>query len=87
MSDKHWPAHRTGRDDDVLVTMAAHRVSFEVQLFRGKLFVDFGPSCGMQLTVEQARGLRDLLDAGIADAETDAQELAVYRVDLVKAVA
>ncbi|KZM73307.1 hypothetical protein AWN90_32105 [Nocardia terpenica] len=63
-----YGSHRTGVDDDVLVTMAARHVSFEVHYFRGKVHVDLGSSCGMQLTVEQAVALRQLLDAGIADA-------------------
>lgn len=63
-----YGAHVTGIDDDVLVTMAMHHVSFEVHHFQGKVHVYFGTSCGMQLTVEQAIGLRELLDAGIADA-------------------
>ncbi|MEV2226234.1 hypothetical protein AB0E01_41215 [Nocardia vinacea] len=86
MSDKYWPAHTTGVADDVLVMMHADNVSFKVQLFNGRLFVDLGSTCGMQLTLTQAQGLRDLLDAGIADALAD-QEINAYHVDLVKAAA
>ncbi|MGY4103978.1 hypothetical protein ACW2Q0_31165, partial [Nocardia sp. R16R-3T] len=63
-----------------------HRVSFEVRYFDGKILVYIGHHCGMNLSVEQARGLRDLLDAGIADA-LDAAQAAASRVNLVKAVA
>ncbi|MET8875577.1 hypothetical protein [Nocardia sp. NPDC004604] len=83
MSEKFYPRHTTGRDDDVLVMMAHHGVSFAVVYFDGKIIVRIGPDCGMHLSVEQARGLRDLLDAGIADA----LDAAASRVDLVKAVA
>ncbi|MFI9506802.1 hypothetical protein [Nocardia sp. NPDC052566] len=84
MSDKYYPVHRTGRNDDVLVTMAAHAVSFEVHFYGKKVFVRFGTSCFMQLDLSQAVALRGLLDAGIADAIADQQS---GRVDLVKAVA
>ncbi|WP_433599136.1 hypothetical protein ACQPXH_26170 [Nocardia sp. CA-135953] len=83
MSAKFYPRHTTGRDDDVLVTMAHHGVSFTVVYFDGKIIVRLGDYCGMHLSVEQARGLRGLLDAGIADA----LEAAASRVDLVKAAA
>lgn len=85
MSDdkKLWPRHSTGKNDNVLITMAAHHVSFETQWFGGKVFVTFGPDCGVQLTVAQARDLRALLDAAITDAESDLTD----RVSLLKAVA
>lgn len=89
MSEKFYPRHATGVDDDVLVMMAAHHVSFAVHCWNGKLHVDFGPACGMQLTIEQAQDLRNLLDLGIADLlEALAErEAAQSRVDLVKAAA
>lgn len=86
MSEKFYSPHTTGVDDDVLITMAMHHVSFSVQYWDGKVHVDFGPHCGVQLPVEKAQALRSLLDAGIADA-LQAQALAARRVDLVKAAA
>ncbi|WP_330233969.1 hypothetical protein OHA40_16850 [Nocardia sp. NBC_00508] len=87
MSEKYYPRHTTGADDDVLVTMAVHHASFEVHYFAEKVMVNLGGvGCGMHLTVQQAQAFRALLDAGIADALAD-QESATYRVDLVKAVA
>lgn len=71
MSGKRYPSHTTGLDDDVLVMTAHHQVSFEVHYFRGKVHVRFGSSCGMQLRLSQAMALRDLLDAGIADARDE----------------
>lgn len=86
MSEKHYPRHTTGHDDDVLVTMSHHGASFKVVYFDGKILVYIGHYCGMHLSVEQAQGLRGLLDAGIADA-LDAAEAAASRVNLVKAAA
>ncbi|MFI9406245.1 hypothetical protein [Nocardia sp. NPDC052316] len=86
MAEKYYPRHTTGADDDVLVTMAVQHVSFDVHYFDGKILVYFGSACGMHLSAEQAQSLRDLLDAGIADA-LDARESASARVDLVKAAA
>ncbi|MFI7670820.1 hypothetical protein [Nocardia sp. NPDC049526] len=86
MSKKHYPRHTTGHDDDVLVMMAVHHVSFSVRYWDGKIHVDFGSSCGVHLTPQQAQAFRDLLDAGIADSR-DAAEAADVRVDLVKAAA
>ncbi|MBF6352967.1 hypothetical protein IU449_00125 [Nocardia higoensis] len=58
-----------------------------VSLFRDRLFADLGP-LSLQLTLEQARLLRDLLDAGLRDAaDAGHVEATGYRVDLVKAVA
>ncbi|WP_433756429.1 hypothetical protein [Nocardia sp. CA-135398] len=83
MSDKYYPRHTTGHNDDLLVTMSQHHVSFEVVYFRGKVLVFFGPHCSLHLSVDQAQAFRDLLDAGIADA----LDAAASRVDLVKAAA
>jgi len=58
-----------------------------VSLFRDRLFVNVGP-LSVQLTLEQARLLRELLDAGLRDAAEGGHPEAIgYRVDLVKAVA
>ncbi|WP_280409134.1 hypothetical protein [Nocardia brasiliensis] len=84
MSKKLYPDHTSGADDGVSLL---HSISgsFRVAMHKGRVQVNIG-SAFMVLELEKAVLLRDLLDAGIADALTDAAESA-YRVDLVKAVA
>ncbi|MFI2478159.1 MULTISPECIES: hypothetical protein [Nocardia] len=56
--------------------------ALSVHYFSDRMFVDLG-SITLQLKVEQARLLRELLDAGLADVAA----ASAYRVDLVKAAA
>lgn len=84
MSEKFYPDHTSGADDDVSLL---HRSSgsFRVAMYKGRVHVYVG-SAYMILELEMATLLRDLLDAGIADALAYLAESA-DRVDLVKAVA
>ncbi|WP_280449920.1 hypothetical protein [Nocardia brasiliensis] len=84
MSKKFYPAHTSGADDDVTVLHSTSG-SFRVRMFEGRVHVYVGTAY-MLLELEKATLLRDLLDAGIADALADLAESA-DRVDLVEAVA
>ncbi|WP_280391762.1 hypothetical protein [Nocardia brasiliensis] len=84
MSEKFYPAHTSGADDDVTLCHSTSE-SFRVAMYKGRLHVYIG-SAVMLLELEKATLLRGLLDAGIADALAYLAESA-DRVDLVKAVA
>ncbi|MBF6368917.1 hypothetical protein IU469_24825 [Nocardia puris] len=82
-----WPDHVSGVDDDVMLSVAVTG-SFRVACYKARIQVHIG-SAWMILDPEQAILLRDLLDAGIADAITELEDelTADIRVDLRKRAA
>ncbi|MFF0527786.1 hypothetical protein ACFYT3_05295 [Nocardia amikacinitolerans] len=84
MSDVRWPMHEAVPSSrNFLMSVHEFDASFSVHYSNDRVWVELG-SISLQLMVEQARVLRGLLDAGLADAEAAAS---AYRVDLTKAVA
>ncbi|MFI6998762.1 hypothetical protein [Nocardia sp. NPDC050175] len=84
MSEKFYSTHSSGVDDGVALCHSTFG-SFTVRQSKGRLHVGIG-SAFMILSQENAVLLRDLLDAGIADA-VEYLASSAYRVDLVKAAA
>ncbi|ASF09846.1 hypothetical protein NBRGN_045_00470 [Nocardia brasiliensis NBRC 14402] len=84
MSEKYYPAHTSGADDDVTMCHSTSG-SFRVAMHNGRVHVYVG-SAFMLLELDKATLLRGLLDAGIADALAYLADSA-DQVDLAKAVA
>jgi len=87
-SEVRGPVHTAVPREQVMsATVFSMEATLSAVFSRDRMFVDVGPLT-MQLRIEQARLLRDLLDAGLRDAAEGGHPEAIgYRVDLVKAVA